>query len=86
MENNSTTQTLTQDEIFQMKKFQEITQDLITKFGQIEFQLQLLNFQKNSLIEELNATRLNEAKFFDKIKDTYGDINLNINTGEYSKI
>lgn len=79
-------QVLEQEEFSQLKKIQETNQELINKFGHIEIQIQLLKSQKNSLLEELNQNKLNEINFVNNIKEKYGDINLNLNTGEYSKI
>ncbi len=43
---------LTQDEVSSFKKINEDTQELVIKFGQLEFQIQNLLLQKNKVIEE----------------------------------
>ena len=73
---------LTQDELSSIKKLNEDNQELVIKFGQIEFQLQLLSEQKSNLVDELKATKANEMKIFQKLESKYGKININLETGE----
>ena len=77
---------LTQDELSQIKKIQEDANELVFKFGQIETQIQILELQKQDLIDELKTNKSNEIKVSNKIRAKYGEININIETGEYSPI
>lgn len=76
---------LTQDEVSSFKKINEDTQELVIKFGQLEFQIQNLLLQKNKVVEELDIAKSNELKFFQKLESKYGKISINPETGEINK-
>jgi hypothetical protein len=76
---------LTQDEISSFKKINEDTQELVIKFGQIEFQIQNLLLQKQKTVEELETAKAGELKYFQKLENKYGKISIDPNTGEITK-
>lgn len=77
---------LTQDELSSIKKLNEDNQELVIKFGQVEFQLQNLEQQKSDLIDELKSTKSNEMKIFQKLEAKYGKININLESGEINQL
>jgi len=89
MENTTTElvqkQYLSQDELSSIKKLNEDNQELIIKFGQLEFQLQNILSQKQILIKELESSKANEIKFFQKLEAKYGKISIDPNTGEINR-
>lgn len=80
------TKKLTQDELSSIKKLNEDNQELVIKFGQIEFQLQNLLQAKEELANELKSIKATELKIFQKLEAKYGKININLETGEINPL
>ena len=76
---------LTQDELSQIKKLNEDNQELVIKFGQVEYQLQNLNMQKDTLIDDLETNKATEVKLLSRIKAKYGEVSINLETGEVTQ-
>jgi hypothetical protein len=73
---------LTQEEIEELKQLNVFSQELIIKFGQNEYQVQILKDQKNELIKELANLKLKETEFSQSLQNKYGSISINLETGE----
>ena len=78
----STSKFLTQEELNELKQLNVISQELIIKFGQNEYQLQILKDQKNELVKELANLKLKETQFSQALQNEYGNVNINLETGE----
>lgn len=78
----STSKFLTQEELNELKQLNVISQELIIKFGQNEYQLQILKDQKNELVKELANLKLKETQFSQALQNKYGNVNINLETGE----
>ena len=61
-------------------------QELIVKFGQVEYELQTLSFQKQNLIKELETLRQTELDLSKQLQFKYGEGALNLSTGEITPI
>ena len=77
---------LTEEEINNLKQLNTSTQELIVKFGQIEYQLQLILDQKKKLNTELELLKEREKSYSQIIHAKYGTININIETGEITSV
>lgn len=77
---------LTPEELNELKQLSLISQELIIKFGQNEYQLQILKSQKEELIKELENLKHKETQFTQNIQTKYGPINVNTDTGEITPI
>jgi|LakMenE18May11ns_1017448.scaffolds.fasta_scaffold9935604_4 hypothetical protein len=77
---------LTQEEIDSLKSIQEQNNQLIANFGQLEIAIQSLELQKEQLIEVLTALKTKENDMGKTLQDKYGNGNINIETGEFTKI
>jgi predicted nucleic acid-binding Zn-ribbon protein len=77
---------LTQEEIDSLKSIQEQNNQLIANFGQLEIAIQSLELQKEQLIEALTALKTKENDMGKTLQDKYGNGNINIETGEFTKI
>ena len=67
---------LNEEEINVLKQLNSSTQELITKFGQLEYQLQIVAEQKQILVDELKKIRMSESEFtqtLQKLKSLDGD-------------
>ena len=79
-----TTHVLTQEEIQEIKNFQDNRQTLIQQFGIIEFNIQDLKSQKQQLIIELSNLKQLESQIGSKLQDKYGEGTIDIDKGEFT--
>jgi hypothetical protein len=79
-----TTHVLTQEELQEIKKFQNKRQTLIQQFGIIEFNIQDLESQKQQLSVELNNLKQLETQIGSKLQDKYGEGTIDVEKGEFT--
>lgn len=77
---------LTIEELDQIKAIQENYTQLTTAFGQIEIALENLTSQKEGLRKSLTTFKEQETEFGKTLQEKYGNGNINIETGEFTKI
>lgn len=80
-----TTQVLTQEEIQEIKDFQERRRTIVQQFGIIEYNIQDLESQKQQLVIELNTLKQVETQIGSKLQNKYGDGTIDIEKGEFVK-
>jgi|TARA_R110000824_G_scaffold220484_1_gene407637 hypothetical protein len=73
-------------ELDTVKEIQQTEFTLINQLGNIEYQIQALSIQKDILKQEIIKLQSKSSKFGDDLQDKYGDGNINIETGEFTKI
>ena len=73
-------------ELDTIKEIQQTEFDLINQLGSIEYQIQALSIQKDNLKQEIIKLQSKSNKFGDGLRLKYGDGNINIETGEFTKI
>lgn len=78
--------TLTEQELNDLKRIQEQGNQLMMKFGEIEMSIQILELQKDRLVESLQELKEKETTYGQILQDKYGNGNINIETGEFTKI
>ena len=78
---------LTEQELGQLQNFQEKSEILITKLGQLQFQKLQLEKNENLLKHQYEELIKEEINISTSLKDKYGEVNIDIKTGEitYSK-
>jgi len=76
---------LPQEELDFVKQLQTDQQNLVTQFGTIEYQIQLLELQKEQLIESLNELRERELTTGNKLTKKYGNGTLDLESGTFTK-
>jgi len=79
-----TTHVLTQEELQEIKDFQDKRQILMQQFGVIEFNIQDLESQKQQLIVDLNNLKQQEIQIGSKLQDKYGEGTIDIEKGEFT--
>ena len=79
-----TTHVLTQEELQEIKDFQEKRRTLVQQFGIIEFNIQDLESQKQQLTIELSNLKQLEAQIGSKLQDKYGEGTIDIDKGEFT--
>lgn len=79
-----TTHVLTQEELIQVQSLQSKRDQLTIDFGYIEFQIQELELQKETLIDQLTQLKLQEIQVGKEIQEKYGEGAINISKGEFT--
>ena len=74
-------QKLTPEEIKQLTTIQENQQQLVTSFGELEFQIQTLELQKEKLVEQLESYKAKEVEVANELSKKYGNGTINIEQG-----
>jgi hypothetical protein len=78
------TQVLTPEELQKVQNLQSQRDQLTIDFGFIEFQIQELELQKESLIETLMQLKQQEKLIAKEIQEKYGEGTINIAKGEFT--
>lgn len=76
---------LSQEELDNIKQLQTTQQNLINNFGQVEYQLQVLETQKDKLIESLAQLREEEINLGKTLTEKYGNGSIDIESGLFTK-
>ena len=76
---------LTDQEIKQIQTLQDQQSELIEKFGQLEYQIQLLELQKEKLTNQLEQFNLKETELANDLNEKYGNGTINIQDGTITK-
>tara|TARA_R100001480_G_scaffold153662_2_gene157133 strand:+ start:445 stop:690 length:246 start_codon:yes stop_codon:yes gene_type:complete len=74
-------QKLTSEEIKQIKDTQDSQEKLITEFGELEFQIQSLELQKEKLVEQLETYKNKEKELAAQLSQKYGNGTINVEEG-----
>ena len=77
---------LQKGELDTIKEIQQTEVNLIDQLGNIEYQIQTLKLQKDNLTNEIVKLQTKSQKFGENLQQKYGDGNINIETGEFTKI
>jgi len=77
---------LKKEELNTIKEIQQTELNLVDQLGSIEYQLQTLRLQKDNLRQEIIKLQSKSLKFGEDLQQKYGDGNINIETGEFTKI
>jgi chromosome segregation ATPase len=76
---------LQQTELDKIKNIQSQFTNLLYSLGQIEFELEQITQQKSQILKEIEQLRKLEENFTKELKQKYGDVSLNLETGEITK-
>jgi|APFre7841882793_1041355.scaffolds.fasta_scaffold323304_1 hypothetical protein len=76
---------LLQEEIDQLKNLQNFQTQLINNFGQVEYQIQILNDQKEELIKQFKEFQNQENELGLQLTQKYGDGSIDLTSGLFTK-
>jgi len=76
---------LSQEELDTIKQLQQKQQDLINRFGQLEYQMQLLELQKDQLVETIGKLQQDEQKTGEALTQKYGNGTVDLESGMFTK-
>lgn len=54
--------------------------------GELEYQKTLIEIDAQDIKSKIKLLRAEESKLFAELKDNYGNININLETGEYTQV
>jgi hypothetical protein len=77
---------LTKEELETLRLLQQDFQNLQFELGEIEIIKIQIEERYENVKKTLKETQTKELSFTKSIKEKYGDISLNVETGEFSKI
>lgn len=72
---------LTNEELNQLKDLQQKQQVLVNNFGEIEFQIQVLELQKEKLVEQLETIKTEENQLANDLSKKYGNGSIDLEKG-----
>lgn len=73
---------LEEQELQQLQEFQQKSEILISQLGQISFQKLQIEKQEEFLKQQFNSLTDQEIKISQELKAKYGDINIDLKTGD----
>lgn len=74
---------VTEEELKQIKDIQEKQRDLITTLGINEYQLKYYKEEKEVIFTEIKKVEQELNKLSEDLKKKYGDVTINMETGEF---
>jgi chromosome segregation ATPase len=79
-------QFITEEEKAKLAELRQREEQIVIGLGQIEYQIQSLELDKDSLTEQLSQLRKDQSTLGQNLTEKYGDGNVNIETGEFTKV
>lgn len=76
---------LSQEEITTISQLQETQTNIINSLGQLEYNIQLLELQKESLTEQIEELKKTETKIGQDLTAKYGNGTINLDSGIFTK-
>lgn len=76
---------LSQEEIETLSKLQETQNNIITTLGQLEYNIQLLELQKEGITEQIEELKKSELKIGQDLTKKYGNGSIDLDTGIFTK-
>jgi hypothetical protein len=79
-------QTVTPEELQTLRNLQQKRDKLTIDFGYVEFQIQELELQKETLVDFLTQLKQEEIQVSQEITNKYGKGSVDLNTGEFTVV
>lgn len=76
---------LSQEELNTLTQLQETQNNIINSLGQLEYNIQLLELQKEKLTEQIEELKKSENKIGQDLTEKYGNGAIDLNSGIFSK-
>lgn len=76
---------LSQEEIETLTKLQDTQSNIINNLGQLEYNIQLLELQKEDLTEQIEKLKKAELKIGQDLTKKYGNGSIDLDTGIFTK-
>ena len=76
---------LTKEEIEQLSSLQEKQSDFVIQFGQVEYQINILERQKKSIKQQIETFEESQVQLAKQLETKYGQGTVNLENGEFVK-
>jgi hypothetical protein len=76
---------LTAEELSKINLIKQDALEIASKLGELEFQKISIQLKIDQQKKEIAALKMREESILDEITSKYGDVTINIETGEISK-
>lgn len=76
-------QKLTPEEVNEIKSIQKTQETLLNSFGELEFQIQTLELQKEKLVEQLEKYKTEEQNLAKNLSTKYGNGTIDVEKGVF---
>ena len=77
---------LSPEELYLIKRLSNQREKIKSQLGNLEYELQLLNQEKNKVIQELQLLEENFIKIGKELQEKYGEGNINLEKGEFTPV
>ena len=75
---------ISQNELERLQFIKKEAIDIATYLGELNYQKTLIDIQIEQQKNRIQELRLSELQLFDELKTNYGNVNINLETGEYT--
>lgn len=76
---------ITKEEKSRFDNIRKSEEQIVISLGQIEYQIQSLELEKENIITQLSQLREDQITLGKELTEKYGDGNVNLDTGEFTK-
>lgn len=76
---------LPQEELNSLIQLQETQNRIVASLGQIEYNIQLLELQKEQLVEQIEELKKSEIKIGQDLTQKYGNGSIDLDSGTFIK-
>jgi len=80
------TNKINEKELKQLIEFRTVNIENLTKLGNIDYQILLLEEQKWEIKSQISETEENYRKALAEIKETHGNVNIDLETGKITEV
>lgn len=74
---------ITDEELKQIGELKQQTTQIVYSLGELQYQRLSIEVAEEDLKKVLKETKLKEASLLKDLKDKYGNVSINIETGEF---
>ena len=75
---------LSESELQNLEEFQTRNNDIVVQTGATELRIDVLERQKEQLLEKFQKLTKDQAKFGKELQEKYGDGNIDLEKGEFT--
>ena len=74
---------LTENELQRLHQVRKDSLEIASALGELQYQKTVLELLMDDQKQKIKDLKKSEILFFEELKDKYGNININIETGEF---
>jgi hypothetical protein len=77
---------VTETELQRISLIKKDALEVASALGELQYQKEIIELQMESQRQKIKDIRSQEDKLFLELRDNYGNININLETGEYTVV